>query len=154
MKINLHQYMTKKLVTIAKGTSIGEAHRLMMNYWIRHLPVVDETGDYIVGMISDRDILSAKDKDVAVEDIMSTPLKVFDRDTPVRTIVEAMIEEKRSSYLITHNENVIGIVTTEDMLFLLDQLLQKEEHDQFNLSELFTNPSLQRTAYLIGQTGI
>lgn len=154
MKINLHEYMTKKLVTVPKGSSVGEAHRLMVNYWIRHLPVIDESNDYIIGMISERDVLSAKDKDVLVEDIMSTPLKVFDRDTPIRQVVEAMIEEKRSCYLITDNDDVIGIITTEDMLYLLDHVLKSEEHDDFSLSEFITNPGFQRAAYLVGQTGV
>lgn len=154
MRINLHEYMTKKVITVEKGTSIGEAHRLMVNHWIRHLPVTDEGSDYIIGMISERDILRARDKDMLVENIMSCPIRVFDRETPVRTVVEAMIEEKLSCYLITHKEEIVGIITTEDMLFMLDYLLKNEDNNEFSISELLTSPSLQRTAYLVGQTGI
>jgi len=48
----------------------------------------------------------------------------------------------------------VGIVTSEDMLILLDQLLKKDETISWNLSEIFINPALQRAAYLVGQACI
>jgi CBS domain-containing protein len=50
----VEEVMTKDLTTVAPGTSLREAAKLMADRWIRHLPVVD-TGK-VVGIISQRDL--------------------------------------------------------------------------------------------------
>ncbi|WP_413612584.1 HPP family protein [Bdellovibrio sp. HCB-110] len=155
MKMALKDHMTRKIVTVGKGTSAAEAYRLMSNYWIRHLPVMDVDEEYIIGMLSERDLLRSPTPETPVEKLMSTPIKTFGIETPLRSVVDAMIEEKVSAYLITKDEEVVGIVTSEDMLVLLDQLLKRDDTTiGWNLSEIFANPALQRAAYLVGQAGI
>ncbi|WP_374029189.1 CBS domain-containing protein [Bdellovibrio bacteriovorus] len=154
MKIALKDHMTRKLVTIGKDATVAEAYRLMTNFWIRHLPVMDETDEFIVGMLSERDLLRAPSQETPVNQVMSSPLKVFEVDAPIKAVVESMIEEKISAFLIAKEDEVVGIVTSEDMLVLLDQLLEKGDHRTWNLGELLFNPALQRTAYLVGQAGI
>lgn len=51
MKARLKDNMTRALVTIKKNAKTSDAHKLMLNNWIRHLPVVDDSGEYIVGML-------------------------------------------------------------------------------------------------------
>jgi CBS domain-containing protein len=50
----VEEVMSKDLATVAPGTSLREAAKLMADNWIRHLPVVD-TGK-VVGIISQRDL--------------------------------------------------------------------------------------------------
>lgn len=155
MKIALKDHMTRKLVTIDKDATAGEALRLMNNFWIRHLPVLDEAEDYIVGMISERDLLRAPSSATPVYELMSTPIKTFSIDTPMKAVVEAMIEEKVSAYLISKDEEIVGIVTSEDLLVLLDQILKREDSPKtWVLSDVLINPVLQKTAYMVGQAGI
>lgn len=155
MKMALKDHMTRKIVTVGKGASTAEASRLMSNYWIRHLPVMDVDEEYIIGMLSERDLLRSPSSETPVEKLMSTPIKTFEIDAPLRSVVDAMIEEKVSAYLITKDEEVVGIVTSEDMLVLLDQLLKRDDTTiGWNLSEILANPALQRAAYLVGQAGI
>jgi CBS domain-containing protein len=154
MKLNLKDHMTKKLITVDKDASVAEARRLMTNYWIRHLPVLDSGEDFIIGMLSERDVLKASSDDVCVEYLMTTPMRTFDIKTPLSDVVEAMIAEKISAFLITKGDEIVGITTSEDMLVLLNELLRKEESPTWSLSEVFTNPALQKAAYMVGQTGI
>ncbi|KYG62146.1 HPP family protein [Bdellovibrio bacteriovorus] len=154
MKLVLKNHISRKLITVPTTATAAEAQRLMANYWIRHLPVMDEEDDYIIGMLSDRDLMRASSLEVTVDKIMTSPIKTFDIDTPIDDVVEAMIEEKVSAFLITKEEEVVGIVTTEDMLLVLHQVLKKEDTTTWNLSEILVNPALQRAAYLVGQAGI
>jgi len=48
--------MTAGVVTCTRDTSPGEAHRIMVQHGIRHLPVVE--GGRPVGMLSARDLMS------------------------------------------------------------------------------------------------
>jgi len=154
MKMALKDHMTRKLVTIGKEATAAEAYRLMSNYWIRHLPVMDEAEEYIVGMISERDLLRSPSPETRVGTLMSSPLKTFSVDTPLKAVVDAMIEEKISAFLITKEDEVVGIVTSEDMLVLLDQLLKQDSGPTWVLNEILINPALQRAAYIMGQAGI
>nr|WP_295898964.1 CBS domain-containing protein [uncultured Bdellovibrio sp.] len=155
MKMALKDHMTRKIVTVNQDATAAEAYRLMTNYWIRHLPVMDAEEEYIVGMLSDRDLLRTPAPETKVQQLMSSPIKTFSIETPIRDVVDAMIEEKVSAFLITKNEEVVGIVTSEDLLVLLDQILKRDDNTTtWSLSEIFTNPALQRAAYLVGQAGI
>ncbi|MGE9743254.1 CBS domain-containing protein [Bdellovibrio bacteriovorus] len=156
VKIALKDHMSRKLITVSKDATAAEALRLMNNYWIRHLPVLDEEEDYIVGMLSERDLLRSPHSETPVEKLMSSPLKTFPVEAPMKAVVDAMIEEKVSAFLITKDDEVVGIVTSEDMLVLLDQILKKDESSDapWVLGDLFANPLLQRTAYLVGQAGV
>ena len=51
-----HQIMTRKLVTVSPDASISEAARLMIDYHVSGLPVVDAAGK-LVGIVTERDFL-------------------------------------------------------------------------------------------------
>lgn len=154
MKVLLKNQITRSLTCIAEETKVFEAKQLMKNNWIRHLPVIDINGEYVVGMISDRDLLRAKNEDQKVNELMSSPIKTFDIETPVKTIVHAMIEAKMSAFLITKEDEIIGIVTTEDMLLLLSQTLTETNKTEMILSQYLANPVLQGSINLLSQAGI
>lgn len=154
MKLSLHEHMSRKLVTVEYEATVQEAQRLMTNYWIRHLPVIDNESGHIVGILSDRDLLGAKSLTSPVSDFMTTPFKTFEVDTPILDVVEAMIQDKISAFVITENDNVVGLVTSEDMLVVLAEMLKEDVEKVWVLNEILVNPTLQRAAYLVGQTGI
>ena len=52
------EYMTSSPITIPTGLLIPEARKLMNEFGIRHLPVVD-SGRKLVGIVTDRDLRSA-----------------------------------------------------------------------------------------------
>jgi CBS domain-containing protein len=47
--------MTKQMITVTKETSIDQCMKLMNQYHIRHLPVIED--DTMVGMVSMRDVV-------------------------------------------------------------------------------------------------
>ncbi len=154
MKVLLKNQITRNLTCIAEEAQVFEAKQLMKNNWIRHLPVTDLNGEYVVGMISDRDLLRAKNEEQKIKDLMSSPVKTYDIETPVKTIVHAMIESKVSAFLITKKEEIIGIVTTEDMLLLLSQTLTEANKTELILSQYLANPVVQGSINLLNQAGI
>lgn len=154
MKATLRNNMTHNLVTINKHATAEEAYKLMVTSWIRHLPVVDDSGEYIVGMLSDRDLLRSPHPKTPIFELMSSPVKTFDVETPVKTVVQAMIDGKVSAFIITGKEEIVGIVTSEDMLILLSKALEEEQSPKWILSEFLVNPIFQRTINMASQAGI
>ncbi|UYL08585.1 CBS domain-containing protein [Bdellovibrio sp. SKB1291214] len=146
--------MTNNVIMVSAGTTLADAHKLMKNHHIRHLPIVDKD-QRIMGVLSERDILkSANIYQSHVEEMMSQPVVWMAEDEPINSAVEKMLEKKISSVLVGNSEDqLIGIVTTDDLLQLLAQSLDKVPKKQ-PLSTLFDIESLDEIAYKISQTGI
>lgn len=130
--------MSKNLKTISWQSPMAEAHRLMEDYNIRHLPVVDSS-NAIIGVLSDRDVSKAMNpnrpgfaQDTVVGDFMSWPVITVDENRPIKDVAEGMITEKISSFLVTSKgREVVGIITTEDLLRYLVEALGKEKKSSF-----------------------
>ena len=154
MKVQLKNQMSRKLLTIKASATVAEAHHLMTNEWIRHLPVVTEDEASVIGIVSDRDLLCAKTDTLPVKSVMSPHVRSCDVSTPIKTVVHGMIDNKISSYLITQNGIVEGIVTSEDLLILLSQLLNKEEENELIVQKWISNPVTQNAINMLSQAGI
>lgn len=61
------EYMTSSPITVPSGILIPEARKLMNEYGIRHLPVVD-AARRLIGIVTDRDLRSAYPSSVLTKD--------------------------------------------------------------------------------------
>jgi acetoin utilization protein AcuB len=154
MKIELKNQMSRKLLTIKASATVKEAYHIMSNEWIRHLPVVTDDEESVIGIVSDRDLLCAKNETALVKSVMSPHVKSCDVSSPIKKIVHGMIDNKISSYLITEKGIVKGIVTSEDMLILLSQLLTKEEENELIVQKWLSSPVTQNAINMLSQAGI
>lgn len=124
MIISLRKNMSKKLITVSKNTLVEEALMIMKNHHFRHLPVVNSE-DLIVGLISELDLYKNLSPDeVTISQIMTKIVYTFDVKSSMKLVAEEMIKQKFSAFLITQEKEVVGIITSEDMLQLLSQLLE------------------------------
>lgn len=126
------------MVTATDIMKIEEALMIMKNHHFRHLPVVDSKNN-IVGIVSDRDLykaLNTEETDLA--QIMTKNIYKFDVKTNMKEIVEKMIKHKISAFLVTQEGGVAGIITSEDMLQLLAQLLEDDKASVSLLEEFLT----------------
>ena len=76
---------------------------------------------------------------------MSWPVETVEMNAPVRQLAEGMIDEKISAFLVTKSGSdaeVVGIVTSEDLLRLLAKIL-KDESKKSNFSAFPYNPIVQ-----------
>ena len=125
--------MSKDLIAIGWTENIATAYRRMSEHKIRHLPIHNEFGQ-VVGVLSDRDVNRAMimdpasesiefDADVLVRDFMSWPVKYVEQDSDLSFVVKRMIVEKVSSLIVRKGMTAVGIITTEDLLKVLSNLL-------------------------------
>ena len=128
MEVDVKSIFSKNLITISETSSLAEAETLMSNNKIRHLPVTNQTSN-IVGILSRTDFSALKHveadlQNLKVKSFMSSPALAVANKTSVKTLVDIMMAKKISSALVTDNNSIIGIVTTEDLLKLLDQNIE------------------------------
>ena len=126
--------MTRTLKTISWKESMEEAASLMDDYRIRHLPVTDESNK-IIGILSDRDVNRAMNPKrpgfapgTLVKDFMSWPVSSVEETRSLRDVAEGMVNDKISAVLVTGvNNKVVGIITSEDLLRYLMQVMKDEK---------------------------
>ncbi len=116
----IYKHMTPTPYTIGRDQTLATAHQLMTNHRIRHLPVLD--GGALVGIVSDRDlrlvesVSGTSPRGTLVEEAMTPEPFIVEADTPLRDVVEKMIEHKFGCAVITERGKVAGIFTTIDAL--------------------------------------
>jgi len=122
---------------------------------IRHLPVIDEMDD-VVGIISHRDLSAIPNsKNIPVEMMMSAPVEFVSEDVPLRQAVFLMLQKKISSLLISdEQDNAIGIITTDDLLWYLSHLLADETDEALKLLPARTQQTIGTIANEISEMGI
>jgi CBS domain-containing protein len=120
-----------KVVCIAKGSTVTEARLLMKEKRIHHLPIVDSENN-IEGVLSSRDLTDISQfQNLPVEVFASYPVEYVTESESLRTVALKMIEKRISSVLLTDSENtVVGIITTNDLLFHFADLLKKVPSDE------------------------
>lgn len=146
--------MTNKIMMISVGQSLADAMELMVEKRIRHLPVVD--ADFkIVGILQLQDFSGLDNlEEQPVEDFMSKPVEWVSQDMPLRAAILRMLDAKISALLVGDEKNeLVGIVTTEDLLWVLAHSLEKTEKKHSVLT-LFDIESLDEIAHQIAQTGL
>ena len=159
----VHQIMSKKLVSLQLTDSVRKAYQVMHERNIRHLPVVDRTGN-IIGILSDRDLKMAMtitqeallgdesmiefDPDLKVESFMSWPVKSISLDASIYEATQVMLKNKISAILVVDDhQRIKGIVTTDDLLKLLLKLLEKNPSSYSQNLESFVD-DLTQSFYL------
>ena len=133
----LRDIMIKEVITVDGDATLLDAALLMRSSGFRHLPVVKD--DRVVGLISDRDVQRASPpissgispeeynrvfSATPVEKVMARDAVTATPDTPIKEVVMLMHERKFGSMPVVDADNkLVGIVTTTDLLALLDNLL-------------------------------
>lgn len=131
MTDTIEKFMTRSVHTIGTKAPLAEAHRMMNDHGIRHLPVLE--GGRLVGILSQRDlhlIETLKDVDpneVQVEEAMSQDCYTAEPEASLAEVAREMAAHKYGSAVILRGAEVLGIFTTTDALRALDMVLTAQQ---------------------------
>jgi CBS domain-containing protein len=130
--VKVTQIMSRPVITVAPGTGIKEAARLLVEHGISALPVLDATGK-LVGIVSEADLLptqtrpdprsqatplppSAGSAPQTVREVMTRPVLVLTADAEVSQAAQMMLETNVKRLPIVEGGQVIGIVSRRDLV--------------------------------------
>lgn len=129
MRDIIDSYMTATVHTTGSKRTLADAHRLMNEHAIRHLPVME--GGKLAGMVTQRDLhlietlKGVNPDEVTIDDAMSSDVYTVELGTPLSQVVHEMALHKLGSAVVVDNGKVRGIFTTIDALRALGQLLER-----------------------------
>lgn len=131
--MNILDIMATDVIKVGLKTTLAEASDIMQESKVRHLIVVAKDGD-MRGIISDRDLrLAAKspfaiydsekaddlaDK-VLIEQMMTETPYCVSPNFSVAEVASLMVEHHVSAVPVLQDKNLIGIVTSTDLLKIL-----------------------------------
>jgi len=155
MQAALKKIMTKNLVVIHEGSSLKQARDVMEEKRFRHLPVVNEANE-ITGILVQNPLLDLKYLDgLPVEEVMSRKIYFIDKHAPLRHAIFKIIEKKTSFLLVVdQDQQVLGIITTEDLIWYLSTLLEDAKGKRFLYSSLFDLQTIGEVAQQMANAGI
>lgn len=114
--------MTRNVIVVPMELKLAVAGRIMEEKRIRHLPVI--SSGRLVGILSNRDVLrftgSPEELTVTCGEAMTAAPVTCTASTMVSRVAEQMLEHKIDALpVLSDNGNLIGLVTTSDLLALL-----------------------------------
>lgn len=118
--------MSSNLVSISEDRDVATAAALMKMNRIRHLPVVNINNE-LSGILSTKDLAKAKSSKEKIKNFMTSPVQIVKKSTNIKTVIEHMLKLKISSILVEEEESIVGIVTTDDLIKLLGQLIDADD---------------------------
>ena len=103
-------------VTLSKDHTLAEAKALMAEYKISGLPVVDKN-NYLIGIITNRDVKYQENLEVKVEEIMTKDnLITSDKTTNLETAKEILLKNRIEKLPIVDKKNkLVGLITIKDI---------------------------------------
>jgi len=173
MKIQISENMNKKILTVSPEASIAEAYVHLKECRIRHLVVVSDENQ-VLGVISDRDFQRAMQSKVEqngyvktveetfnpahqVQDFMSWGVQTVNEEAGLRQVALKMLEAKISSLVVVNENNqMVGFLTTDDLLWALVRLADDDKDKDFllDLKAQILNSPLGLIVNSISQLGI
>lgn len=138
--MDVASFMTTDPVTVAPDRPIADAMRLMDDCVIRHLPVVD--AGRLIGVVSDRDCLGATGWRIlgpragaaagtrTVADVMEPDVVTVAPDEQVVSALVEVLVRGIGCLPVVREEELVGIVTQEDVMTLYVRACREEGRDQ------------------------
>jgi len=133
---SITKIMSANVTTVQLGQPLSDIRKLMCNAHFHHIPVVN--GKKLIGLVSFTDLMKINllisgadertvdtiiDQQFKIADIMSTQLTTIRQTDTIRQAAELLTKGHFHSLpVIDNEENVVGIVTSTDLIhYLSDQ---------------------------------
>lgn len=124
----VREAMSSPVVTIQEDEKITQAAKLMRDQKIGAVVVTSYNGQPI-GIVTERDIVirvvasNHFSEDVKVKDVMSSPLRVVNADTPLLTAMQIMDKMNIRRLGITYKGNLVGIISDRNIIRIMPTIV-------------------------------
>lgn len=123
--VHAAQVMSRPAIVVRDDATAAEAWRVLRDRRIHQAPVVDGAGN-LVGIVSERDLLTAMDIDGdrvienmrrEVREVMATPVVAAAPVTDIRRIASVMLNRGVDGVpIVGENDRLLGFVSRSDVL--------------------------------------
>lgn len=104
-------------VTLVNTAKVTDAKRMMKEYSIGGIPVVDETGK-LIGIVTNRDLRFVNDNKLSVEEVMTKESLVVTKENTTLAQAEKILQKHKIEKLpvVDDKGNLVGLITYRDII--------------------------------------
>lgn len=133
--------MTRNLLTLDQSATLKDAHDMMREKSIRHIPVVDALSGKLMGVLTQKRMIATimgllsdygvsalerRERQCRVVEIIDADFESVDLHAPLTEVVDFFLNNKHGCLTIVDDQQcLIGIVTSSDFVRLCAELLKK-----------------------------
>lgn len=132
--LRVRDIMTQEVITLKRNETLTLADDIMQLGRIRHLPVLGDDGQQLVGIVSQRDLFRgalaralgygqhAQRKvldTLFVKEVMSSDVITTTPDTPLVEAARVLVERKIGCLPVVEDGRLVGIVTEGDFVAMV-----------------------------------
>ena len=133
-ELRVRDAMTSEVTTLKRNDKLSLADDIMHLGRIRHLPVLDDDGQELVGIVTQRDLFrgalakalgygqSAQRKimdTLLVKEVMGTDVITTRPDTPLVEAARVLVERKIGCLPVVGHGHLVGILTEGDFVAMV-----------------------------------
>lgn len=149
-------WMRPEMATISRESTLEEAVARMKKLNIHHLIVLE--ANRFSGVLDARDLVGVWDKNKKVGELTRSDCKAIDERTQIREVVDLLVKRRLTAVPLMREGVVRGILTTTDLIRLLEAQLSEHRHPVADAIErgkdFLTSPIVQSLSRLLGGAGI
>jgi CBS domain-containing protein len=119
MNETVSSIMTTRLITVGIHDKLSKVKEILTKHRIHHVPVVD--GNKLAGIITTGDLMWLNKNfdeydNINVSDVMTKKIATLEPDDKIGSAAEVLLEHLFHCVPITKNGELVGIVTTHDVM--------------------------------------
>jgi acetoin utilization protein AcuB len=154
-KMTIQQFINRATPPLTPTETVEDALGTMMEYRVRHLPVVDGSG-MLIGVISEEHLLEALDSDVEVSALLGPPPMFARPDTHVFDVTKIMVQHELTTLPVATSEGLyVGVVMRYDIFDQFARMLSTQETGAILAIEVPPRDySLSQLVHTIEQNGV
>ncbi|HET9807112.1 MAG TPA: CBS domain-containing protein [Nitrososphaeraceae archaeon] len=130
----IHEIMSKNVVKVNHEISALEISKIMVKQGVSSVGIIDNDNK-IIGIVTEKDLIRevcAKNilaNTLTAAKIMSSPLITINKNSNINDAAKLMVEKKIKHLAIYENNDIIGIVTTSDLINFLRNKIKSMDLD-------------------------
>ena len=119
MNAKVSDLMTEQVMTANPHQKVGHVREVMQTHAVNCMPVVDSEGAP-VGIVTSTDVLNAEKEGTPISRIMTEKVYTVPQYGDVSLAARVMRNHKIHHVLVTHEGQLIGIISSFDLLRLVE----------------------------------
>lgn len=130
----VYEIMSKNVVKVNHEISALEISKIMVKRRVSSVSIIDNDNK-IIGIVTEKDLIRevcAKNilaNTLTAAKVMSSPLITISKNSSINDATKLMVEKKIKHLAIHENNDVIGIVTTYDLINVLRNKIKSMDLD-------------------------
>ncbi|HPC27063.1 MAG TPA: IMP dehydrogenase, partial [Paludibacteraceae bacterium] len=122
--------MISNPVTIPQGATVGDALKIMNEYKIGGIPVIDD-GGYLVGIVTNRDLRFQRELNKKIDEVMTKEnLITTSRTTTLEEAADILQQYKIEKLpVVDENNKLIGLITYKDITKAKDKPMASKDKE-------------------------